>query len=461
MKNNKQNRMKADEIMPVHGEKLRMLVISVFSIFWLLSPAFSPAATSPDSETIDGRYDFTPSYNVQGKGNVKISGPDYARDGNQALIQMDYKVHEDGRVEIQRLRIDVENFSIRVKRHRLNFFCNTLYNKDIIWGTVDSTGNIKIDAGAAMIRGVSHDECESGCSFPCEDGQLSSAAWVFDEKNPDPLTGTHKPAVNQFSLTGALTHREGGEDWTIRFDFKGSFVNRPPVAFLGVEGAGLPFLAQGGCPPITWVSFTFGNTVLDIPVTEANDPEGLRLDTMRSVSYDPDGAWAKHDILREQWYHSEDGDFYDFIGRGASVGPQVFGFEIYHELVLVSTDRHNVSAANRCQFIVVDTTPPTVTPPKSTVIVQKSKSGVTPVDSKELMRFLTGATANDIADRSPIQLTPQVGGVSVSKATVFPLGSTTVTFRFKDNYDNIGTATSVVTVKYDSKLITPEPSLKK
>ncbi len=440
--------------------RVLMGIFTFTALLCFVGYGISLAATDPDPETIDGRYDFTPAYKVKGEGTVAVKGPDYTRDGNRALIEMNYKVYADGRLEVSRLKIDVENFSVRVKRHRLHFYCNTLFNKDVILGTVDSAGNLKINDGAAEVTGVSHEECEGGCSFPCESYQCGTSAWTFDEVNPDPITGTHKPTVNQFSLKGELLHREDGEDWTIKFDFSGSFINRPPVAFLGVDGAGLPFLEQGGCPPVTWLRYTYGNTVVEIPVTEANDPEGLRLDTLRSVSYDPDGAWARHDILREQWYRSEDGGFYDFIGRGASVGPEVFGFEVYHELVLVTTDRHNASASNRCEFIVVDTTAPSVTPPKSTVIVQGSKSGITPADNKDLMTFLTGAKAVDAADQSPQQLRPRKGGADIQKTTVFPLGSTTVTFRFKDRYDNIGSAKSVVTVKYDSKLKSPGTTLK-
>jgi hypothetical protein len=461
MNKSKKNRVNAPERDVEFRNVMQVFIISVFAIFWLAGHGLSQAATDPDPNTIDGRYDFTPAYKVKGEGNVKIEGPEYSRDGNQALIEMDYKIYADGRMEISRLKIDVENFSVRVKRHRLNFYCNTLYNRGIIEGTVDGAGNLKINDGAAKVSGISHDECESGCSFPCEPYQCGTSPWTFDEINPDPITGTHKPAVNQFSFKGAFRHREDGEDWTIKFDFSGTFINRPPVAFLGVEGEGLPFLEQGGCPPVTWVRYTYGNTVVEIPVTEANDPDGLRLETLRSVSYDPDGTWAKHNILREQWYHSEDSGFYDFIGRGASVGPEVFEFEVYHELVLVTTDRHNVSASNRCEFIVVDTTEPRVISPKSTVIVQSSRSGITPADSKELMKFLTGAKASDTADDSPKQMTPQTGGANINKTTVFPLGDTTVTFRFKDLYDNIGSATSVITVKYDSKLKTAEPNLKK
>jgi len=41
---------------------------------------------------------------------------------------------------------------------------------------------------------------------------------------------------------------------------------------------------------------------------------------------------------------------------------------------------------------------------------------------------------------------PQVGGADVDNNTLFPVGATTVTFRFKDTAGNIGTATAKVTV---------------
>jgi hypothetical protein len=62
-----------------------------------------------------------------------------------------------------------------------------------------------------------------------------------------------------------------------------------------------------------------------------------------------------------------------------------------------------------------------------------------------LATFLAGGTAIDLVDPAPARLTTQVGGIDAGADTLFPLGTTTVTFRFRDASGNLGTATSTVT----------------
>ncbi len=52
----------------------------------------------------------------------------------------------------------------------------------------------------------------------------------------------------------------------------------------------------------------------------------------------------------------------------------------------------------------------------------------------------------DFEDPSPTRLVPQVAGADVDATSLFGLGITTVTFRFRDIAGNIGTATATVTV---------------
>jgi hypothetical protein len=91
-------------------------------------------------------------------------------------------------------------------------------------------------------------------------------------------------------------------------------------------------------------------------------------------------------------------------------------------------------------------TPPVVTPPTSISIPATQAGGATSSASPGLAAFLAGGSAVASSGPAPMRLTPQVGGVSVSNTTLFPIGVTTVTFLFEDSSGNIGSATSTVTV---------------
>jgi tricorn protease-like protein len=98
------------------------------------------------------------------------------------------------------------------------------------------------------------------------------------------------------------------------------------------------------------------------------------------------------------------------------------------------------------QEAFVDSTPPTVLAPAPISVYATVPGGATPATVPALAAFLAGATAFDNAPATPITLAPQLNGVDVTPTTVFPLGSNTVTFAFRDASGNVGTATSVVTV---------------
>jgi uncharacterized repeat protein (TIGR03803 family) len=112
-----------------------------------------------------------------------------------------------------------------------------------------------------------------------------------------------------------------------------------------------------------------------------------------------------------------------------------------------------------------DTTPPVVTPPAALTVDAVSLSGISGDQSPALRGFLAGGSATDDIDPAPVRLTPQVGGVDATSATVFPVGTSTVTFRYHDGGGNVGTATSDVTVISPQRRIVgsganaPEPKL--
>jgi hypothetical protein len=400
-----------------------------------------------DRDTIDGRFDFTPSYRVTGTGEVEINCPYFRKVLKDNRIWMDYKVHPDGRVIISRLRIDIQNFTHREgrsSRRRYEFFCNKVFNQGEIEARVD-WGNLTIDEGEARVIALTHDDCNGSCSFPCQPYQCGSLPIVFDEVNPAPIEGIHRPALNEFSLQGAFTHMIDSEAWDVNFEFFGTFVNRPPVAAIRAEGEGLISDKPGewaGCPPVTWVH----TDSFSLPFTQANDPAGLLLTRLRSASTDWDCLVGRADLVSENWYRARDKRPYEFIGRGIELDLQTFEFGILHELVLTATDRDNVHSVDRCQFIVADWEPPEVQPPPSLFIFDSEKDGETVSTSPDLHKFLAGSTAIDNSDPEPVPLPPQIGAVDVTETTLFPFGTTTVTFRFTDRYGNIGSATSDVTL---------------
>ncbi|MGA2810464.1 MAG: PASTA domain-containing protein [Candidatus Acidiferrum sp.] len=98
--------------------------------------------------------------------------------------------------------------------------------------------------------------------------------------------------------------------------------------------------------------------------------------------------------------------------------------------------------------------PLTVTPPASIAIPATQANGATSGASPALAIFLAGATAASTLPTTPVELAPQAGGIAITGATVFPLGTTTVTFSFRDANGNVGTATSTVTVALGTPRIT-------
>jgi hypothetical protein len=119
--------------------------------------------------------------------------------------------------------------------------------------------------------------------------------------------------------------------------------------------------------------------------------------------------------------------------------PQVF--------VVTVKDTHGATdTATVTITAVADQTAPIVEPPFDIGLGTTEALGARGQDSPELANFLTGGTAGDTLDPSPIRLSPQINGVDVDNATLFPFGTTTVTFRFQDHSGNIGTADAQVTV---------------
>ena len=120
---------------------------------------------------------------------------------------------------------------------------------------------------------------------------------------------------------------------------------------------------------------------------------------------------------------------------------------------IVATE-HNVTSNTVAETWASSAAPPVVTPPASISIPATQAGGATGGAWPALAAFLAGGTATSTLSTAPVELPPQVGGVSVSNATLFPIGTTAVTFSFKDANGNIGSATSSVTVAVGTPRIT-------
>jgi hypothetical protein len=86
---------------------------------------------------------------------------------------------------------------------------------------------------------------------------------------------------------------------------------------------------------------------------------------------------------------------------------------------------------------VVDTKPPVLTVPPDTSVTATSPSGV-PASDPSLAAFLGGAKANDLVDPAPV--------VTNDAPTVFPVGTTTVSFNARDASGNRTSQNSKLTV---------------
>jgi hypothetical protein len=113
-----------------------------------------------------------------------------------------------------------------------------------------------------------------------------------------------------------------------------------------------------------------------------------------------------------------------------------------------ATDAHSNAAAATFTITVTggDTQPPVVTPPASITIPATEAGGARGSAWPALGAFLVGATGKDNIDPSPLRLPSQVGNASVNNNTLFPYGTTTVTFEFRDASGNVGSATATVNV---------------
>ena len=115
-------------------------------------------------------------------------------------------------------------------------------------------------------------------------------------------------------------------------------------------------------------------------------------------------------------------------------------------VVCTATDRHGNASTAAFTITVRDTRPPVVTAPANITIPATEAAGTRGSAWPALAAFLAGAAGKDNIDPSPVRLPPQLGNASVNNSTLFPYGTTTVTFEFRDASGNVGSATATVNV---------------
>lgn len=135
-------------------------------------------------------------------------------------------------------------------------------------------------------------------------------------------------------------------------------------------------------------------------------------------------------------------------GGAAALATPALAIGTHSITAVYSGDTSNATSTSAILSEVVSpaTTVPLVTPPAPISIPATQATGATTSASPLLATFLASATATSTLPTAPVQMAPQVGGLAVTSATLFPIGATTVTFSFKDSNGNIGSATSIVTV---------------
>jgi YVTN family beta-propeller protein len=89
---------------------------------------------------------------------------------------------------------------------------------------------------------------------------------------------------------------------------------------------------------------------------------------------------------------------------------------------------------------------PLVTPPADVEVAATEAGGARSFASTALASFLAGGSAVDGTDPAPQRLAPRVGDAPVDPQTLFPVGTTAVTFRFQDASGNVGVAAAQVRV---------------
>jgi hypothetical protein len=252
-------------------------------------------------------------------------------------------------------------------------------------------------------------------------GALYTDSGWLEVVNPEP--GEYRILVSR--LAGA-----SDEDvYSVRVELEGHTTVLADKARVDtLPQTGFSFVSTANRPPAP-------DAGSDITVEASGAATPVLLDASQSV--DPDG-----DQLSFEWR----GPF----GRMAGVTPTIELPVGVHFVEVLATDTSGHTSSDATAISIVDTRYPDVTPPGPISLWTANAAGVRAADDAALAIFLGGGVAADLVDPAPTRLNAQVEGVDATGDTWFPVGTTIVTFRFRDAFDNVGTASSTVTVALDS-----------
>jgi hypothetical protein len=261
-----------------------------------------------------------------------------------------------------------------------------------------------------------------------EGGSASRSVVIRLDKTPPEITG--------FRVTPASTAGWTNTDVEITFtcadDHSGLASCGPSPQYVSTEGAGQS--ASGSATDLagntTW--FTLSNINVD--------KMGPMVVATASPAPNANG-WNNTDVT------------VSFNGTDAVSGiagcdlPVAFTTEDAAQTASGScTDRAgNVSAPATVSISIDKTTPLVIAPPAVTVTATEA-GGARGSASAELAAFLAAGSATDNLDPMPARLAPQSNAADVGNATLFAIGSSTISFRFMDAAGNIGSATATLNV---------------
>jgi hypothetical protein len=406
----------------------------------LLGALAAPAASAADAPLAPARQ-----YQVRGTGSATVSGSRCCGDTRfTGRFEAAYEIDPSGAARMTALRVALDDIDVLVHDGFLGLFsqhvevrCASAGNAGVAAGALADPTHVKFPPGALALAGVSS-EGRLG------DGSCAAPTISFSSLNDVEVQVLHDPAADVFGLTGTFGTAIAGETFSLALRLDGRFVNRPPQASLALRRLGEPW-PQGGCP-----AFWRWNGQLWELVAEANTPAGLKGD-LHSFSSDPDAAgWAQGDVFAERFFdtRSTTGTRV-FLGQGRDVTALTFEFGPQHRVELLAVDHAGASSATACTFRVIDTRPPTVTPPAPVTLNCSTTGGVTRATSAPLRAFLGGATASDATDPAPVALAPTLGGAAITDTTLFPAdgAARSVTFGYRDRWGHTGSGASTVTVR--------------
>jgi hypothetical protein len=379
-------------------------------------------------------------YEVRGTGYATIAGPHCCGDTRfTGRFDGAYQIASSGQALLTSLRFSLDDAEADVHDGFLGLFNQTIRLRCTALGLTSRAsgmlvgGEIHFPSGVVALRGRASEErlADGSCGPPTL--RLNEAA------NTVPLRLVHDPAGDRVSLDATFTGAAEGGSYTVALRMTGQFDNRPPWASMQFETAAAP---QGvGCPAVS-----VPNQGL---VAEANHPSGY-LARLRSSTADPDGppgASTGADLLSERWMRSRDGGPRVLFGVGYRSPQTTFEWGPTHRVELLSMDQSGATAAAQCSFRVVDSRKPVVTAPPAKTVACSQPDGASASTSAAVTAFLAGASAYDGVDPLLTALPARVGGVDVTPTTLFPGGATRqVTFRFRDDWGNVGSAVSNLTV---------------